>query len=50
MGLTGKLENHIYCSHSKQAATNAQVLSVMRFWMHCLLPKRLLEYFVGFPL
>jgi len=45
-----KPENHIYCSYSKQAATNTQVLILMRSWMLCLLPKWLLEYFVGFAL
>lgn len=45
-----KPENHIYCSHSKQAATNTQTLILMRSWMPCLLPKWLLEYFVGFAL
>ena len=45
-----KPENHIYCSHSKQAATNTQALILMRFWMLCSLPKWLLEYFVGFAL
>lgn len=45
-----KPENHIYCSHSKQAATNTQALILMRFWMLCLLPKWLMEYFVGFAI